>query len=188
MSSVPTSESTSRSRAYHLEILLISFAALLLEISYTRIVSFKLYYYYTYLVIGLALLGIGTGGVLMAVSGRLRRATTDLILQWGLVLGALSVGVGYLIVARLPIRSMAIWDYGTGSLDRQRRQAGRALSGVVRVVHRRRCDDRDAVRSPPGADRPALLRRPARRRAGVRGRRSADVVGRAPGNRVPRRL
>ena len=34
-------ESNSRSPGYHLEILLISFAALLLEISYTRIVSFK---------------------------------------------------------------------------------------------------------------------------------------------------
>ena len=51
-------------RSYTAEILLISFAALLLEISYTRIVSYKLFYYYTYLVIGLALLGIGSGGVM----------------------------------------------------------------------------------------------------------------------------
>ena len=43
------------------EIFVISAAALLLEISYTRIISFKLYYYYTYLVIGLALLGLGSG-------------------------------------------------------------------------------------------------------------------------------
>ena len=35
----------------------------LLEVGYTRIVSYKLWYYYTYLVIGLALLGIGSGGV-----------------------------------------------------------------------------------------------------------------------------
>ncbi|MGH9027712.1 MAG: hypothetical protein ACRDWD_16595, partial [Acidimicrobiia bacterium] len=42
------SESTSEP-GYHLEILLVSFAALLLEISYTRVVSFKLFYYYTYL-------------------------------------------------------------------------------------------------------------------------------------------
>ena len=111
----PPGERTSRAPGYHVEILLISFAALLLEISYTRIVSFKLFYYYTYLVIGLALLGLGTGGVLMAVSGRLRRATTEAILRWGLVLGALSVGVGYAIVAWVPMRSMAVWDYGTGS-------------------------------------------------------------------------
>ena len=55
-------------RTYSVEILLISFAALLLEISYTRIVSYKLFYYYTYLVIGLALLGIGSGGVFVFVT------------------------------------------------------------------------------------------------------------------------
>ena len=65
----PTDATRSRSRNYIVEILLVSFASLLLEIGYTRVISFKLYYYYTYLVIGLALLGIGSGGVLVAVSG-----------------------------------------------------------------------------------------------------------------------
>jgi MFS family permease len=100
-------------RGYNLEILLISLAALLLEISYTRIISFKLFYYYTYLVIGLALLGIGTGGVLVAVSDRLRRASTDAILMWGLLSGAVSVGAGYVVVALIATDTLAIWDYGT---------------------------------------------------------------------------
>src|ERR1700738_3399269 len=86
-----------RQSSYHVEILLVSFAALLLEISYTRVISFKLFYYYTYLVIGLALLGIGCGGVIVAVSRGLRRAETETILRWGLLLGAASVGVGSLI-------------------------------------------------------------------------------------------
>jgi hypothetical protein len=106
---------TRAERGYHVEILLVSFAALLLEISYTRIVSFKLFYYYTYLVIGLALLGIGAGGVLVAVSGRLKRASTDAILLWGLLAGAVSIGVGYVVIAKLPIATNDIWDYGTGS-------------------------------------------------------------------------
>ena len=113
-STVPDDPETS-GRSYTAEILLISFAALLLEISYTRIVSYKLFYYYTYLVIGLALLGIGSGGVLVTVSGRLRRATTDAIMMWGLLLGAASVGLGYVIVARLPIATLRIWNYGTGA-------------------------------------------------------------------------
>jgi spermidine synthase len=103
---------TSR-RGYHLEIFLISFAALLLEISYTRVISFKLFYYYVYLVIGLALLGIGSGGVLVAISKRIRRAATDTILMWALLLGAVSVGVGYLIVALVRTDTLAIWDYGS---------------------------------------------------------------------------
>ena len=102
-------------RSYSAEILLISFAALLLEISYTRIVSYKLFYYYTYLVIGLALLGIGSGGVLVTVSGRLRRAATDTIMMWGLLLGAASVGLGYLVVALTHIATLQIWEYGTGA-------------------------------------------------------------------------
>lgn len=102
-----------RERGYHLEIFLVSFAALLLEISYTRIVSFKLFYYYTYLVIGLALLGIGCGSVVTAISPRLKRATTHSIMLLGCLAGSVSVTVGYVIVARIPIASLAIWDYGT---------------------------------------------------------------------------
>ena len=103
----------SRGRGYYLEILLASFAGLVLEISYTRISSFKLFYYYTYLVIGLALLGIGTGGVLVAISPRLRRAATERVLSWSLLLGAASIGVGYIIVAYTSLDDTAIWRYGT---------------------------------------------------------------------------
>ena len=56
-----------------LEVFLVSLAALLLEISYTRIFSFKASSYFTYLLIGFALLGIGSGGVLMSIAPRWRR-------------------------------------------------------------------------------------------------------------------
>src|SRR5258705_7590635 len=92
-------------RSYSLEILLVSFAALLLEISYTRIISFKLFYYYTYLVIGLALLGIGSGGVIVAVSKRMQRASTEAVMMWSLLLGAASVGLGYIVIARTSIET-----------------------------------------------------------------------------------
>jgi hypothetical protein len=109
----PTAAAETKARGYHAEIFLISFAALLLEVSYTRVISFKLFYYYTYLVIGLALLGIGTGGVLMTVSQRLKRASTEGIIMWGSLLGGLSTAVGFWIVARQPIASLEVWDYGT---------------------------------------------------------------------------
>ena len=73
-------------------ILVLSLAGLLLEVGYTRVVSYKLWYYFTYLVIGLALLGIGSGGVVVAVASRLRSygvqlpadaaAYVDTIFQW----------------------------------------------------------------------------------------------------------
>src|SRR5881398_1086041 len=59
-------------RRLYLETLLISLAVILLEVSYTRVFSFKLVYYFTYLIIGISLLGLGAGGVFVAVSRRLR--------------------------------------------------------------------------------------------------------------------
>ena len=70
-------------RADHtLAIFLVSLAGLLLEVGYTRIVSYKLWYYYTYLVIGLALLSL-----VFLVEGDIR--------WWGLV-GAILVGTGFI--------------------------------------------------------------------------------------------
>ena len=51
---------------------MVGFVGLTLEIAYTRIVSFKLFYYYTYFVIGLALLGLRRGRPVTALSARLR--------------------------------------------------------------------------------------------------------------------
>ena len=96
-----------------LAIALVSLAGLLLEIGYTRIVSYKLWYYYTYLVIGLALLGIGSGGVIVAISARLRQWTTERIVAVFSVGGAISIGVGYALIAWLRIDTVKIWDYGT---------------------------------------------------------------------------
>ena len=107
----PTVEVDPDRRSYYLELFLVSLAGILLEISYTRAVSFKLYYYYTYLVIGLALLGIGFGGVLVTISPRLRRVATASLMMWSLVIGAVTIGVGYLVIAAIPVDTFAIWNY-----------------------------------------------------------------------------
>ena len=96
-----------------LTIFLVSLAGLLLEVGYTRIVSFKLWYYYTYLVIGLALLGIGSGSVFVAVYSPVRRWATDRIIAVAAIWGAVSIAIGYLIVAVLHVDTIVIWDYGT---------------------------------------------------------------------------
>ena len=93
-----------------------SFAVLLIEVCYTRVISFKLYYYYTYLVIGLALLGLGSGGVLVAVSQRVRQARTNTVLLWSFVLGGVGVVASYVVVAYVSLDSLSIWDYGWGSV------------------------------------------------------------------------
>ena len=99
--------------SHHAEILLVSFAALLIEISYTRIISYKLFYYYVYLVIGIALLGVGAGAVLVAVSKRIRSAPTDTVLFWSFILGAAATIASYVVIAHIQINTLAVWLYGT---------------------------------------------------------------------------
>lgn len=107
---------SARERAQQISsIFLVSMAGLLLEVGYTRIVSYKLWYYYTYLVIGLALLGIGSGGILVVLSPRLRAMATDRLIGRFSIFGAGSIAVGYLVISRLPVDTLSIWDYGTSA-------------------------------------------------------------------------
>src|SRR5262245_39760596 len=108
--STPASRGFARSMVV---IFLASLAGLLLEVGYTRIVSFKLWYYYTYLVIGLALLGVGCGGILVVLVERLRRARTDTIIASCGAGGAVMIAFGYFVVARIPINTVRIWAYGS---------------------------------------------------------------------------
>ena len=112
----PKPRTDSTSRTYLVEIFAISAAALLLEISYTRIISFKLYYYYTYLVIGLALLGLGSGATFIAVSGRLKGVPTRTLLRRLSLLAAAFVLVGYFTIAVMPLDTLALW--GSDRADR----------------------------------------------------------------------
>lgn len=98
-----------------LVMLLIAMAGLMLEVGYTRVVSYKLWYYYTYLVIGLSLLGIGSGAMLVAIWRPLREATTERIVAVSAILGAVSIGAGYIAVATLPVDTVEIWRYNLGS-------------------------------------------------------------------------
>jgi hypothetical protein len=93
----------------------VSLAGLLLEVAYTRVISYKLWYYYTYLVIGLALLGLGSGATAVVLSRRLRAADTRAVVSLFGAIGAVGLLVGYGIVALMPIDTVALWDYGSGT-------------------------------------------------------------------------
>ncbi len=87
----------------------VGFVSLTLEIAYTRIISFKLFYYYTYFVIGLALLGFGAAAAFTSLSNRLRlQDPIRLVQRVAPVAGGAGV-IGYLIVARLPTDVNLIW-------------------------------------------------------------------------------
>src|SRR5262249_4730892 len=98
---------SSRSSPLYLEVALVSLAALLLEVSYTRIFSFKVSSYFTYLIIGFSLLGIGSGGTLVALLSRGRRRPAALVLP-RLALGTALVTVaGDLVIAFISFSSFS---------------------------------------------------------------------------------
>ena len=90
-------------RAPYLETFLISLAVILLEVNYTRVFSYKLVYYFSYLVIGLSLLGLGSGGVLVALFERLRRTASARVIAACCLAGATAVLLGYFVVARVQV-------------------------------------------------------------------------------------
>ena len=90
-------------RRFYPETFLIALAVILLEVSYTRVFSYKLVYYFTYLIIGVSLLGLGSGGVFVAISDRLRRTAPERIILMSCAVAAVSVLASYLLVALMPL-------------------------------------------------------------------------------------
>jgi spermidine synthase len=90
-------------KPFYFEIFTTSLGALLLEISYTRIFSFKVFYYFTYLLLGVGLLGIGAGGILLATSERLRKMPPERLIPIASFAAGASVLVGYTIISPLQI-------------------------------------------------------------------------------------
>jgi spermidine synthase len=85
-------------RPLYFEIFTTALGGLLLEISYTRIFSFKVFYYFTYVILGMGLLGIGAGGIAIATSERLRRVDPERLISVCAFAGGASVLIGYLII------------------------------------------------------------------------------------------
>jgi hypothetical protein len=97
-------------RSFRAEIFLVSLAAILLEIGYTRIFSYKVHYYFTYLIIGISLLGLGSGGVFVAVMPWLRRVRPERLVAVCSLAAAAAVPVAYLVVARVQLNAAQIAD------------------------------------------------------------------------------
>jgi hypothetical protein len=88
-----------RTRSFYPEIFAVCLAAILIEISYTRILSYKFYYYFTYLVIGISLLGLGAGGVFVIIFPRLRSLAPSRLIPACSLLAGGAVFLGYFVIA-----------------------------------------------------------------------------------------
>jgi spermidine synthase len=97
-------------KSFRPEIFLVSLAAILLEIGYTRIFSYKLHYYFVFLMLGIALLGLGSGGVFVAVLQRLRAVASERLLAGCCLAAALAVPLSYLVVAPVQLNAVQLAD------------------------------------------------------------------------------
>ncbi len=103
----------------------VGFVGLSLEIAYTRVISFKIFYYYTYFVIGLALLGLGAGSSLIALSSRLRRMDALDLVRRVAPLAGLVGALAYVVIARVATDANLIW---TGTTAQAAEQVARLLA------------------------------------------------------------
>ncbi len=102
----------------------VGFVGLSLEIAYTRVISFKIFYYYTYFVIGLALLGLGAASSALALSRRLQSVDTLVLVRRAAPIAGLIGALAYVVVARIGTDTNLIWA-GT---------RGEALGQLVRLL------------------------------------------------------
>jgi hypothetical protein len=100
----PSTTSTTRGRVLLAGIALSSSAALLLELSLTRLFSVVLFYHFAFLAISIALLGLGAGGV-FAYLGKvwLARFETRTLAAWLCAANSLLVPIVLEIVLHLPV-------------------------------------------------------------------------------------
>ena len=120
----------------HLRLRLVSafvvgFVGLSLEIAYTRVISFKIFYYYTYFVIGLALLGLGAASSALALSPRLRRLDTLHLVRLAAPIAGFVGAIAYAMVARLGTDTNLIW---AGTLSEASEQLVRLLIIAVALT------------------------------------------------------
>ena len=82
----------------------VSFSALLLELSLTRLFSVVLFYHFAFLAVSLALLGLGAGGVFAHLRHqRLTAIPTERLCSTLSLVNAIAVLLGLMIVLRLPV-------------------------------------------------------------------------------------
>lgn len=89
-------------------IFLISLATLSLEVTLTRIISVKLYYHFSYLIISVALLGYGAAGAYVASSRRFRDDSSQLPLGACALLFAITATGTPLVAGRIPFQAFPL--------------------------------------------------------------------------------
>jgi hypothetical protein len=90
------------SRVHKVALLFISMSVLVLEFTLIRVLSVSLWYHFAFMIISIALLGLGISGVTIIISDRINKSNTDTFLSITSLLFAISIIVSFLIINKIP--------------------------------------------------------------------------------------
>ncbi|NJD60963.1 MAG: hypothetical protein FIA98_16335, partial [Anaerolineae bacterium] len=94
-----------------LGLFLLSTATLAFEINLTRLFSVAQFYHFAFMIVSIALLGIGASGTALAIFPALTRGRPDRRLGQLAFAAGLSMLIGFLVINLLPFDSFSIaWD------------------------------------------------------------------------------
>lgn len=88
---------------------MISLSALSLEFTYVRIMSVSLWYHFAFMIISVALLGLGISGVTLSVFKKLTDWDLDIFLYINSVLFSISVLGGFIITNKIPLDPFSLF-------------------------------------------------------------------------------
>lgn len=83
-------------------VLLVSLSAVLLEFTLIRVLSVSLWYHFAFMIISIAMLGIGVSGVILASSHRLNKIQTSILLPVISMAYACSILISFILINRIP--------------------------------------------------------------------------------------
>jgi hypothetical protein len=96
-----------------LAVLLVALGVLVVEIALTRLLSFTLWYHFTYVVLAVALLGYGASGAFLACSKRLESLPPRAIVHGSALLATAAGVLALLAICFLPFQPLEMataWD------------------------------------------------------------------------------
>jgi hypothetical protein len=102
MSKPPVILTTQLNYKHKLGLLLTALSTLLLEFALIRVLSVSLWYHFAFMIISIALLGLGISGVAITISSRIKNSDTNVFITLVSVLYSLSILLSFYIINKIP--------------------------------------------------------------------------------------
>jgi hypothetical protein len=83
-------------------LLLISLSALMLEFTLIRVLSVSLWYHFAFMIISIALLGLGVSGITIIISSRINKSEINSFITLTALLYALSIIISFTLINKIP--------------------------------------------------------------------------------------